>query len=65
MLNSTCVIGSTWYAQAGYGIAQTGSLRTSQQDGAAWRTDNALRAGGEGNDRDLVRGVISTLIDPL
>ncbi|CAE7033694.1 RPS6 [Symbiodinium sp. CCMP2592] len=41
LVNSTCVIG---YAQTGYGIAQTGSLRTSQQDGAAWRTDNTLRA---------------------
>ena len=45
MLNSTYVVGKTWIAQAGYGIVQTGSLRTSQQDGAARHVDNVLRTG--------------------
>ena len=63
LINGTYVIDRTWIAQVDYGVVQTGSLRTSQQDGAPRRVDNVLNTGVILDEDHMVCDVASSSLD--
>ena len=63
LINGTYVIDRTWIAQVDYGVVQTGSLRTSQQDGAPRRVDNVLSTGVILDSDHMVCDVASSSLD--
>ena len=63
LINSTYAVGGTWLAQLDYGVVQTGSLRTSQQDGAPRHVDHVLNTGVILDDDHMVADVASSTLD--